>query len=61
MKALARYLIRKYIYIVFLWWFILPIVEEKPPHQVEASCFINTILSRVGQLGRLGCMGYDEV
>ena len=36
-------------------------LKQKPPHQVEASCFINTILSRVGQLGRLGCMGYDEV
>ena len=35
--------------------------QEKPPHQVEAISFINTILSRVGQLGRLGCMGYDEV
>ena len=38
-----------------------PIDEEKPPHQVEVISFINTILSRVGQLGRLGCMGYDGV
>ena len=35
--------------------------KQKPPHQVEAISFINTILSHVGQLGRLGCMGYDEV
>ncbi len=35
--------------------------KQKPPHLVEASCFINTILSRVGQLGRLGCMGCDGV
>ena len=35
--------------------------KQKPPHLVEASCFINTILSHEGQLGRLGCMGYDEV
>ena len=35
--------------------------KQKPPHQVEVISFINTILSRVGQLGRLGCMDYDEV
>ena len=31
------------------------------PTTVDKEPFINTILSRVGQLGRLGCMGYDEV
>ena len=35
--------------------------KQKPPHSVKASCFINTILSHEDQLGRLGCMDYDEV
>ena len=45
----------------FQWWFLPPIDEEKPPHSVEASCFINTILSHEDQLGRLGYMGCDGV
>ena len=35
--------------------------KQKPPYLVEASFFINTILSHVGQLGRLDCMGCDGV
>ena len=35
--------------------------REKPPHNVEAICFVNTILSHVDQLGRLDCKDCDEV
>ena len=60
MKALARYLTEKYIYIDFLAIYF-SYTQRKPPHYVEAISFINTILSHEGQLGRLGCMGCDEV
>ena len=60
MKALARYLTEKYIYIDFLR-FIFPIHKEKPPHLVEEICFINTILSHENQLGSLGYMDCDVV
>ena len=60
MKALARYLTEKYIYIDFLAIYF-SIHEEKPPHQVEASYFINTILSHENQLESLGYMDCDVV
>ena len=63
MKALARYLTEKYISIVLIHFPSLKLLKykQKPPHYVEASYFINTILSHEGQLGRLGCMDCDEV
>ncbi len=60
MKALARYLIEKYIYIDFLAIYF-SYTQRKTPHLVEEICFINTILSHEDQLGRLGCRGCDEV
>ena len=35
--------------------------KQKPPHQVEVSFFLNTISNHEDRLGRLGCMGCDEV
>ena len=60
MKALARYLTEKYIYIDFLAIYF-SYTQGKTSTFSGGNHFINTILSRVGQLGRLGCMGYDEV
>ena len=60
MKALARYLTEKYIYIDFLAIYF-SYTQRKPPHLVEAISFINTILNHEDRLGRLGCRGCDGV
>ena len=61
MKALARYLTEKYIYIDSM-------VIYSSYRRIKTSTISGgklfyqyKFLSRVGQLGRLGCMGYDEV
>lgn len=63
MKALARYLTEKYISIVFDTFSFIETfkIQAKTSTFSGGNLFINTILSRVGQLGRLDCMGCDGV
>ena len=60
MKALARYLTEKYIYIDFLAIYF-SYTRRKTSTLSGGNHFINTILSHEGQLGRLGCKGCDGV
>ena len=63
MKALARYLTEKYISIVFDTFSLIETfkIQAKTSTSSGGNHFINTILSHVDQLGRLGCRGCDVV
>ena len=61
MKALARYLTEKYIYIFSDNDLIFLYTKKNLHIKWRLSTFINTTSNHVGQLGRLDCMGCDGV